>query len=585
MLFLTVWGPVGKVVAMAEDSKIKIGPESRKLRFVLICVGLVLATAIAFEPIRANDFVEYDDYQYLVKNRHVQKGVTVDSAIWAFTTFHASNWHPVTWLSHMIDCGLFGLEPLWHHFVNVLLHVCNSLLLFVILRRMTGAAWPSAIVAALFAVHPVHVESVAWAAQRKDVLSAFFWMLTILAYIDYVEKPCARRHVMVFILFCLGLMTKPMVVTLPIILLLLDFWPLRRLNLGEAGVGDKHFNVSCKQSVIRLLLEKIPLFAVAFASMVITYLIQQDKAMATEDFFGFGMRLCNALYSYAAYIGKMFWPAGLAVLYPLRMEGLKWYRPLLGLVVLVVTSAVVIWQRQRRPFLFLGWWWYVITLLPVIGLVQVGVQAMADRYTYLPSIGLFLMVVWSLAQISEKLKIPVLVKALITAIVLTSLVSATRVQVGYWRDNFTLFGRAIDVTENNYIMHNNFGLALANRKRYDEAIEHFEKVLQINPGYIRANANIGFVLRRQEKVDEAIELYKELLKIKPDWPEVHNDLGRAYAYKGMGDEAIECYREALRLRGDFAEAVNNWGMVLKDQGKHEQAMEKFRKAHELLQGR
>jgi len=582
---LTVGRPVGKVVAMTQDSKIKIGPESRKLRFVLICVGLVLAAAIAFEPIRSNDFVEYDDYQYLVKNRHVQKGVTIDSVIWAFTTFHASNWHPITWLSHMIDCGLFGLEPLGHHFVSLLLHVCNSLLLFVILRRMTSALWPSAVVAALFAVHPAHVESVAWAAQRKDVLSVFFWMLTILAYIDYVKKPCIRRHVLVFILFCLGLMAKPMVVTLPIILLLLDFWPLRRLTLGAAGLGGEDFSMSCKQSVIRLLLEKIPLFVAAFGSMLATYLIQQDKAMATEEFFGFGLRLCNALYSYIAYIGKMFWPADLAVLYPLRIEGLKWYKPMLGVVVLVVASAVVVWQRNKRPFLFVGWWWYVITLLPVIGIVQVGVQAMADRYTYLPSIGLFIVVVWSLVEISEKLRIPVLVKTLFTAIVLIILVCATRVQASYWQNNFTLFGRAIEVTENNYIMHNNFGLALANRKRYEEAIKHFEKVLKINPGYIRAKANIAFVLRKQQKVDEAIEIYKELLEINPDWPEVHNDLGRAYAYKGMGDEAIKCYKEALRLRSDFAEAVNNWGMVLKDQGKPEQAMEKFRKAYELLQRR
>ena len=553
-----------------------------KRKVLLICLGLVLATAAAFEPIRHNDFVRYDDYQYIVKNSHVQRGVTQDSVVWAFTSFHASNWHPLTWLSHMIDCGLFELNPLWHHFVNVLFHTSNTLLLFVLLRWITGALWRSAIVAALFALHPMHVESVAWAAQRKDVLSTFFWMLTILAYIDYVKKPSVRRYVTVFGIFCLGLMAKPMMVTLPIVLLLLDFWPLGRLSPGT--VGEDFNNLSCKRPAVSLLVEKVPLFAVAFASMIITYLIQRNRAMATEEIFGFYMRICNALYSYAAYIGKMAWPAGLAVLYPLRFEGLEWYKPTLGLIVLVVVSAVVIWQRHRRPYLFLGWWCYIISLLPVIGLVQVGVQSMADRYTYLPSIGFFIMAVWSLGELAERFKVGTFIRVLVTGGVLVVCVVATHTQVGYWQNNFTLFGRAIKVTENNYIMHNNFGLALANQKRYEDAIEQFEKVLQINPRYIRAKANIAFVLRRQDRIDEAIEIYKELLEINPDWPEVHNDLGRVYAYKGMADEAIECYKEAVRLRPDFAEAVNNWGMVLKDQGKTAEAMEKFKKAHEILHG-
>jgi Tfp pilus assembly protein PilF len=566
---------------MAKDSTIIVDRKSKSCRSVLISAALVLVILLAFEPIRHNDFVEYDDYQYLVRNPHVQKGVTRDSVIWAFTTFHASNWHPLTWLSHMIDCGLFGLEPLGHHIVNVLFHICSSLLLFFVLSRMTGSVWPSAVVAALFAVHPTHVESVAWAAERKDVLSSLFWMLTMLAYIEYAKNPGLRRHVMVFLCFCLGLMAKPMLITLPIILLLLDFWPLRRMSLKTLS-AETDEDVSVSLSIGRLIAEKMLLFVAAFASMIVTYLIQQGKAMPTEEIFSLPMRVCNALYSYAAYIGKMVWPTDLAVLYPLRMEGLEWYKPALGLTVLVAGSIVSIWQRSRRPFLFLGWWWYVITLLPVIGLVQVGVQAMADRYTYIPSIGFFIIVVWSLDEIFQKLKLTALVKAALVAVVLAVLIFATRIQVGYWKDNFTLFGRAIEVTENNYIMHNNFGLALANHKKYDEAIEHFEKVLAINPGYIRAGANIAFVLRRQGKVDEAITIYKELLQSNPHWPEVHNDLGRAYASQGLADEAIECYKEALHLRPNFAQAMNNWGMILKDQGKTEEAMEKFKKAHEML---
>ena len=569
---------------MADESTMKIRPGAGRGEFLLICLGLVLATAIAFEPVRHNDFVRYDDYRYLVTNPDVQNGITPDSVVWAFTTFRVTNWHPLTWLSHMIDCELFGLNPLWHHFVNVLFHIGNSLLLFILLRRATGAIWRSAVVAALFAVHPAHVESVAWAAERKDVLSTFFWLLTMLAYVSYVRRPGVYRYAVVFVLFCLGLMAKPMLVTLPVVLLIFDFWPLGRLSFakveesGNTGGGDKGVGFW------GLILEKVPFFAIACCSAVVTILAQRKvMAVAKDEISGLLIKVGNALFSYMAYMGKMLYPKDLAALYPLQTQGLELWKPLLAVVVLIVISSMVWYLGRRRRYLVTGWLWYLITLLPVIGLIQVGVQAMADRYTYVPSIGFFLMVVWGLGELSERFKVSAFIRVVLAVGVLAVCVLATRVQVGYWLNDFTLFGRAVDVTENNYIMHNNLGAVFFGHGRFDEAAEHFEKALEINPGYIQARVNVGLVLRKQGKMDEAIELYKKLLEVNPDLPKVHNDLGMAYAYKKEYDLAIECYERAIELKPDNPGAYNNWGMALKDRGKTDEAQEKFNKARELMQ--
>ena len=479
----------------------------------------------------------------------------------------------------MIDCELFGLNPLWHHFVNVLFHVCNTLLLFILLRRVTGAIWRSAIVAALFALHPAHVESVAWVAELKDVLSTFFWLLTMLAYVSYVKKPGVYRYAVVFVLFCLGLMAKPMLVTLPVVLLIFDFWPLERLSF--TGVEENGNTKRDDKGVgfWRLILEKVPFFAIACCSAVVTMIAQRKAMTVAEDkVAGLLIRAGNALFSYMAYIGKMFYPKDLAVLYPLRMGGLGPWKPLFAVVVLLLITSAVLYAGRKRGWLVMGWLWYLITLLPVIGLIQVGVQAMADRYTYVPSIGFFLMVVWGLGELFKRFKVSTFIRVVLGVGVLVFCVLVTRVQVSYWQNSFTLFGRAIDVTEDNYVMHNNVGAVFFDHEKYDEAEEHFNKALGINPDFILTKINIGYLLRRKNKMDEAIECFREVLSVKKDSPKVYNELGMAYAYKKEYGLAIECYKRAIELKADNPDAYNNWGMVLKDLGRMDEAIEYFKEA-------
>jgi tetratricopeptide (TPR) repeat protein len=567
---------------MAEDSEMKIGLESGKCKIFLICLGLVLATAIAFEPIRHNDFVRYDDNRYLVKNEYIQDGVTKDSFVWAFTTFHVSNWHPLTWISHMIDYELFGLDPVWHHLVNVLFHICNALLLFIILHRTTVAIWPSAIVAAFFAVHPVHVESVAWAAERKDVLSTFFWLLTMLAYVDYVKKPGLSRYIITLVLFCLGLMAKPMLVTLPVVLLLFDFWPLGRLRFtGSKGINDN----GCESvGLWRLILEKIPFFAAAACLAVVTILAQRNAMEVAENMTSsLLIRISNALFSYVAYLGKMLYPKDLAVLYPLQAEGLAFWKPLFAAFLLLLITSALLYAGRKRGWLLTGWLWYLITLLPVIGLIQVGAQAMADRYTYVPSIGFFIIVAWGLGELFQRFRVTTLIRMVLVVGVLAVCVLVTRVQVGYWRNSFTLFGRAIDVTEDNYVMHNNVGAVFFDHGNFHKAAEHFNKSLSINPDFILAKVNIGYLLRRQNKMDEAIECFREVLTVKKDSHKVYNELGMAYAYKKEYGLAIECYKRAIELKADNPDVYKNWGKVLKNMGRMDEAQAKFDKAEQLLQ--
>ena len=567
---------------MTEDSEIKIRPKLGKRKVILICTGLVLATSIAFEPVRHNDFVQYDDHQYLVQNPQVHKGVTQDSVTWAFTTFHVSNWHPLTWISHMIDYELCGLNPLWHHFVNVLFHIGNTLLLFMLFRWVTGAVWRSVIVSALFALHPVHVESVAWAAERKDVLSTFFWLLTMLAYVSFVNRPGIRRYTVIFVLFCLGLMAKPMLVTLPVVLLLFDFWPLGRFRFGGAETIGDETGDNNDVGFWRLILEKIPLFMAAGCSSVITILAQKRaRGMADDEIFALLAKASNALCSYMAYIGKMLYPKDLAVLYPLQMEGLGFWKPLFAAAGLLLITLLVLYAGRKKGYLVLGWFWYVITLLPVIGLIQVGVQSMADRYTYVPSIGFFIVAVWGLGDLFEKFRISFLIRFVLAAGVLAVCVLATRVQVGHWRNSFTLFERAVKITENNYVMHNNFGAVLVSTGRYDEAIEQFEEVLRIKPGFTMVKYNIGHLLKKQNKVDEAIEYFKAALAEKEDWPDAYNELGQVYACRGEYELAIGCYKQAIELEPDNPDTYNNWGMALEAQDKADQAREKFNKAQEL----
>ena len=548
--------------------------DSDKLYVYLIYAALVLATLIAFEPVRHNGFVDYDDHDYVTENPHVTDGINSKSVIWAFTSLHIANWHPLTWLSHMLDCQLFGPNPFWHHLTNLLFHIANTLLLFLILKKMTGAIWCSAFVAAAFALHPLHVESVAWVAERKDVLSGFFWMLTIAAYIRYVERPAIGRYVLVFLVFGLGLMAKPMMVTLPFVLLLLDYWPLDRMQQkseDNTGLSIKH-----------LIAEKIPLLVLVAASGTVTFIAQRiGGAMSDIDKIPLTYRMGNAWIAYISYITKMIYPARLAVLYPFQESGLVKWQLIGSFVILIVICKGIINTARRHRYLSVGWLWYLGTLVPVIGLVQVGAQTMADRYTYLPSIGIFIMAAWGANELLAKYRFRKIVLAISAGVVLTIWLICTRVQVSYWKDGLTLFEHALSVTKNNSIMHDNYGNELRRKDRFDEAIVHFDQAILINPQLYTAYINKGETLLEMGKIDESIAILTEALYAKKGGAGVYNDLGAAYFQKGEFELAIQNYKEALRLEPDHVKAIYNLGIVLQEQGRINETITKLEKVLQL----
>ena len=543
----------------------------------VICLSLILLTAFAFEPVRHNDFVNYDDNIYVTENRNVTVGLTADSIVWAFTTSDVANWHPLTWLSHQLDCQLFGLNPFWHHMTSLVFHIANTLLLFCVFNRMTKALWASAFVASAFALHPLHVESVAWIAERKDVLSMFFWMLTMAAYLRYAEKPKAGRYLLVAAALCLGLMAKPMLVTLPFVLLLLDYWPLGRFR--HQSLVESESSPYKSATALGLIIEKIPLLIIVIISCAVTYLAQQGGgAIRLSETFPLKLRIANAFVSYISYIAKMFYPVSLAVLYPHSEGSLQLWQSVASLALLVVISVLIILAARRRGFLLVGWFWYLGTLIPVIGFVQVGVQAIADRYTYVPLVGIFIMLAWSFAGLVRKLSLPKLVIALPTGLLIIAMLICTRIQLRYWKDSFTLFKHTLDVTENNYVMHLNFGGALFQKGRFDEAIDHFKQALKINPGFADAHRDIGFVFLKQQKTDQAITAFEQALQMKENWGEVYNYLGLAYAQNGQFETAIEKYNHALKLEPDYAEAMKNLGIAHQRLGQTQQAVENWQKA-------
>lgn len=534
---------------------------------------LVLAIVVVYEPVRHNDFVEYDDDTYVTKNPEVNGGLSRESVKWAFTAFYAANWHPLTWLSHMLDCELYGLIPLGHHVTNVLLHIASTLLLFVVLRKMTGAMWKSGFVAAVFAIHPVHVESVAWVAERKDVLSGFFWMLTMLAYVHYAKRPGIVRYVLVFGALCLGLMAKPMLVTLPFVLLLLDYWPLGRICRG--GREEQDLDEQTQESggglqqypVWFAVLEKLPLLAVVAISSVITFAAQrQGQAVAPLEVWPLGARVVNAFHSYFAYIVKMAYPVHLAVLYPrplqMRIDSALLFAG-------AAAGLLYLWGRRYR-WLTVGILWYVGTLVPVIGLVHVGAAVMADRYTYIPSIGVLIAVAWGAEQAFRKVRYHRVILWAAAGTVIIVMIVPARIQVGYWRDSSALFGHALQVTKNNFIIHNNYGGVLSKQGKYEEAMGHFREAVRISPEYLTARQNICMTLLKMERLDEAIRCYIQALSERQDFPDMHemyNDLGWAYELKGDYEQAEVNYRRSLALKPDYPVAQGNLANVLRKQGK------------------
>jgi tetratricopeptide (TPR) repeat protein len=525
----------------------------------------VAAVVITYWPVRNFGFVRFDDPTYVTENPHIVNGVTWSAVRWAFTSGYGANWHPVTWLSHMLDVQLFAFDAGAHHITNVLVHAVTTVLLFGVLFRMTGALWRSAIVAGLFGVHPIHVESVAWIAERKDVLSAFFWMLTLWAYAAYVRQPRASRYVWVVVSFALGLMSKPMVVTLPFVLLLLDIWPLNRFDLRTGWWSTAR----------PLLREKLPLFALSIASSAITIVVQgQGGTVASSVRLPLIERLGNALIAYAAYIGKALWPLHLAAYYPYQ-RSLPWVTLMVSALLLLGALVGVILVGRKRPYLLVGGLWYLGTLIPAIGIVQVGTQAMADRYTYIPLIGIFVILAWGIPDIVSRwpsLRIPASVVA--TAALLLCVVTA-RTQVHYWESSMTLWKHALDVTTDNYAAHTYYGNALVARGEIDRAIAEYTEAIRIRPDYPEAHNNLGPALARQGKVDDAIAHFVEAIRLRPGYADAYSNLGVALASEGKLDEAIAQYTKALRLDPDHAHAHGNLGLALQARGRTADAMREF----------
>jgi Flp pilus assembly protein TadD len=598
---------------------------------------LVLGT---FLPCLWNGFISLDDPLYVSQNPHVSQGLTWESLKWAWVSTDAQNWHPLTWMSHLLDVQLFGLNPWGHHATNVVLHALNTAMLFLLLQRMTGARWRSFAVAALFGLHPLRVESVAWVSERKDVLSVCFWLLTTWAYVRYAEIECSKFKVQsleskgnprskklnsrlqvqsapssplasrlfwywaAVLLFACGLLCKPMLVTLPFALLLLDYWPLKRFT-----IYDLRF------TIFRLVWEKIPFLVLAAASSVVTYLVQERGGAVTPgDTLSVSARLGNALVSYTRYVGMSIWPADLCIIYP--HPGHWPAGTVVGAALaLAVVSALILWRRQTLPYLAVGWFWFLGTLVPAIGLIQVGRQALADRYTYIPSIGLWLAVVWGADKLTERWRNrDTLARAAGATVIVVCIVLTVR-QISYWKDTKSLYARAREVTQHNWIA--SAGLAselqrvgevdkavamyqeslqynprrtevrcrladlLAERRRLDEALAQFQMAVTLEPGDVYANERVGGVLQDLGRLDEAIKQWNKVIRLKPDYADAYSNLGNCYGLKGRADEAVRCFEQAVKLKPASAQNHRELGVGLANQGRWDAAIDQFQQALQL----
>ena len=565
------------------------GPQNSARRWAVaaVCAALAAGTLAVFGRTVGHDFVEYDDSQYVYDNPMVTHGLSGEGIVDAFTAGHAGNWHPLAWLSHMLDWQLFGRWAGGHHLTSVLLHAATAVLLFLVLLQLTTGTGPvavdlspqrepaadrgvsrlrfglqrCAIVAALFAIHPLRVESVAWVAERKDVLSGLFFMLTLAAYIRYARQPFSLgRYLAVLLLFALGLMSKPMLVTLPAVLLLLDYWPLARLGWTT-----------------RVWAEKIPLAVLSTASCMVTFLIQRE-ASALNTHFLLSTRVANSLVAYVTYLGQIFYPVDLAVFYPYTPGGLPAWKVLGAILVLGGISAAAIVLRRKAPYLLVGWLWYLGMLLPVIGLIQVGSQSMADRYTYLPQIGLYWAIVWGAADLCRLWSVGRWVGGVGAVGAIAILMGLAVEQTSYWRDSQTLWTHALRVTPPNNIAYYNMGMVLHHQKQLDAAIAYYQRALAILPTYALAHNNLGYALYEQGRIDEAIDHFRQALASNPRSAETHNNLANLLSIKGRGAEALEQYAVALAVNPQYVEGHCNLGDELRSQGRSAEALDHYRQA-------
>lgn len=544
----------------------------------IVCLLLAVVTLALYNPVNRHPFVNYDDDRYVVNNPHVRQGLTVDTFTWALTSTEQANWHPLTWMSHALDCSLFRLNPAGHHFTSILLHVVNVILLFLLLIWATNRFGPSLFAAALFALHPINVESVAWVAERKNVLCTMFFFLVLWAYGRYVRKPSYGRYLAVAGLFICGLASKPMVITLPFVLLLLDYWPLTRIR----GVNEEEGKTSTLPWS-RLVIEKVPLFALSAASAVITIQAQQaGGAIRTTAEVSFGARIATAIWAYAMYLWKMIWPARLAPLYPHPGDSLAAWQVLVAALVLIAITALVLKYRGRR-YLVVGWLWFLGTLVPVIGLVQVGEAAMADRYAYIPLIGIFVMIAFGVADWAGSKQLGFW-PAIPAAAVIVALAITTHHQIGYWQSNYDLWSHTLAVTQNNFVAENNLGGALILQDREEEAHPHFEAAARINPKDPMSHANLGIYFQKHGQMREAIAEYQTAVSLTSDpglLAQTYANLGGAHRALGDDDQAHKDFEQSLRFNPHQYNAWFGLGLLAQKQGKLDEAISDLSRSVEL----
>ena len=545
-----------------DSSAASPGDSSSAREFLLAAAGIAFLTVLTFWQVRTFDFVNYDDYKFVVENPHVTGGFTSENVRWAWQHPYSATGGPLTWMSHMADVELFGLSAGGAHLVNLVLHALSAVILLGVFRAMTGSLWRSAFVAALFAVHPLHVESVAWIAERKDVLSGLFWFASIGGYSWYVRKPGPARYAAVAVLFALGLLSKPMVATLPFVLLLLDVWPLQRIPLTREG----------RTRFAALLVEKLPLIALAVVAMLLTLAAQEEiGAVSSTDVISLRMRMANAVVSYVAYLGKTIWPVGLVPYYPYPLT-IPIVTVILCAAVLAALTAGALALARRAPFVAVGWFWYVGTLVPVIGIVQVGGHAMADRFTYLPLTGIFIAVVWGVEVLARWSAATRRLAAASGVLVVLLCAAAAHAQSRHWRDGLALWEHTVSVDPGNARAQSNLGVALGGRHRDEEAIRAYRAAIRVEPGVPQTHHNLGLALEAVGRRNEAIEQYAEAVRLDPDYAKAHMQLANLLVQRGSTGEAVRHYLEAIRLAPGVALTRVNLAVTLGRSGRAPEAI-------------
>ncbi len=537
----------------------------------LVIVFLMITCLAAFGRIAENDFISYDDDLYITDNSNVQSGITLESMRWAFTSFHSSNWHSFTWLSHMLDWKLFGADASGHHLISLFFHIITVILLFLFLNKTTHTIWPSAFVAACFALHPLRVESVAWAAERKDVLSMLFAMATLYTYAFYAENRKISKYLLCLFWFVMALMSKPMMVTLPCVLLLLDYWPLQRWQSASSDSTDIR-----RTFTGRILREKIPFLIMVIAVSILAFWAQhKGGAVVNTSDIAFVERCYNAIVSYAMYLTKILWPAKLAIFYPLTLP-LPLWKVFISAVILLFITAVVLYFSRKLPFMFTGWFLYLGTLVPVIGLVQVGDQAMADRYTYLPSIGIFIILVWGIYTLFNKEFFRKFFLFPVAMVILIVLAILTYRQCGYWKNSIVLYHYALSVTEKNYKIHHNMGAVLFKKGKIGEAEYHFDRAVNINPNYLSFNSR-GEIHARAGKYQQAFDDFNQAISLNPRHPDGYYNRGLTYEVTGQFLPALADFNKAISLDSNHVNSYNNRGIVYARLNRTQEAIEDFTK--------